>query len=249
MDLAGKNILITGGANGIGRSLVKRLSNEGANVAVFDIDQEALNGLKSEYPGIYCAICDVSNCEQVKSAINEYSESHNVIDVLVNNAGFIFSSPLLGFGKGGLVKHDIEMWEKVIRTDLSSVFYMTVHVVEKMMAKRTKGVVINISSIAASGNAGQSAYSAAKAGVNALTVVWAKELSPMKIRFVGIAPGFTSTEMTMRSVDKVGLEGLVKQTPLRRLGAPDDITDAIVFAIRNDFVNGKVIEIDGGLRL
>jgi len=93
------------------------------------------------------------------------------------------------------------MWEKVIRTDLSSVFYMTVHVVEKMM-QTDKRVVINISSIAASGNAGQSAYSAAKAGVNALTVVWAKELSPMKIRFVGIAPGFTGTDMTLRSVDK-----------------------------------------------
>ena len=249
MDLTGKHVLITGGANGIGKSLVKRLSEEGANVGVFDIDQDALDSLAKEYPNIDCTICDVSDWAQVGSAINGFAEKHKVIDVLVNNAGFIFSSPLMGFGKTGFIKHDVDMWEKVIRTDLSSVFYMTVHVVEKMMAKRTKGVVVNISSIAAAGNAGQSAYSAAKAGVNALTVVWAKELSPMKIRFVGIAPGFTGTDMTMRSVDRNGLDSLVKQTPLRRLGVPDEITDAIVFAIRNDFINGKVIEIDGGLRL
>lgn len=249
MVIAGKNILITGGGNGIGKNLVKSLSEKGANIGVLDIDQGALDDLKDLHPDIYCGICDVSNSAQVENAVSEYMKSHNSIDVLVNNAAFIFNSPLLGFGKNGFVKHDTEMWEKVIQTDLNSVFYMAVNVVEKMVLKRTKGVVVNISSVCASGNAGQGAYSAAKAGVNALTVAWAKELSSMKIRFVGIAPGFVSTDTTVRSVEENVLNSWIKQTPARRLGAPDEISDTIIFAIENDFINGKIIEVDGGLRI
>src|SRR3990172_2397190 len=165
MDVAGKNVLVTGGGNGIGKSLVKKLSSKGANIGVFDVDEAALDRLAGEYPNIYCVKCDVSNSGQVKGAVDQFSEKFRVIDVLVNNAAFIFSSPLVGFGKDGFSKHDIGMWEKVIQTDLSSVFYVTVQVVEKMLRSRTKGVVVNISSICASGNAGQGAYSAAKAGL------------------------------------------------------------------------------------
>src|SRR5207249_5316329 len=132
-------------------------------------------------------------------------------------------SPLVSFGAGGVVTHSVDMWEKVIRTDLSAVFYMTAAVVQNMMLKRTKGVVVNISSIAAAGNAGQGAYSAAKAGVNALTVAWAKELGPLKIRCVAIAPGFTATDTTMQAVESPVLNNWVRQTPLRRLGAPEEI--------------------------
>ena len=126
MNIAGKNILITGGGNGIGKNLVKSLSKKGANIGVLDIDQGALDDLKNLHPDIYCEICDVSNSAQVESAVSGYMKSHNSIDVLVNNAAFIFNSPLLGFGKSGFVKHDIGMWEKVIQTDLNSVFSSTV---------------------------------------------------------------------------------------------------------------------------
>jgi 3-oxoacyl-[acyl-carrier protein] reductase len=127
------------------------------------------------------------------------------------------------------------------------VFYMTVCIVEKMITTRTKGVVVNISSVSASGNPGQSAYSAAKAGVNALTATWAKELSAMGIRFVAVAPGFTETESTKEVMSDAVLQEMIKKVPLRRLGKPQEIARGVVSVIENDFFNGKVIELDGGL--
>jgi 3-oxoacyl-[acyl-carrier protein] reductase len=247
--LGGKNILITGGASGIGRALVERLVAEDVNIGVLDLDREGLERLSAAHPRVHCSICDVGDPMEVKNAVDDFARKNATIHVLVNNAGFIFNSPLVGFGKAGVETHSIEMWDKVIRTDLSSVFYVTSQVVQLMMLKRTKGVIINIGSVSAAGNIGQSAYSAAKAGVNALTVSWAKELSPLGIRFVGIAPGFTKTETTLRSVAENVLKSFVKQTPMRRLGDPEEIVEAIVFAIHNEFMNGKIIEIDGGLRI
>lgn len=249
MELAGKNILVTGGARGIGRSLVERLAKEDVKIGVFDLNRAALDQLSASYPNVHCAVCDVSDWQQVRAEVDRFAERFRTIDVVVNNAGLVANSPLIRLGKEGLVKHDVDLWNKVVQVDLNGVFYVTAHVVEKMMAKRTRGVVVNISSIAASGNAGQSAYSAAKAGVNAMTVAWAKELSPMRIRFVAIAPGFINTETTVGAVEPNVLDGWVKATPLKRLGEPAEIVDTILFAIRNDFVNGRVIEVDGGLRL
>lgn len=247
MDLKGKNVIVTGGASGIGECLVEKLVDGNANVGVFDIDTEALNNLKANYPGIYCKICDVSDCRQVEDAVNEFYEKFERIDVLVNNAAIVYNSLLISLVKGRLVKHDINMWNKVIATNLSSVFYMTVNVVEKMLLKRTKGVIVNVSSIAASGNTGQTAYSAAKAAVSSLTMTWAKELSLLGIRVAGIAPGYTATDTTIRSMTDNVLKDWVNKTPLRRLGEPSEIADGILFIIRNDFFNGKILELDGGL--
>jgi len=248
MELRGKNIIITGGAKGIGKTLVEELLKENANIAVFDIDHDALNILRKKFPRIYCKVCDVSNPGQVESAVDEYYKMFNTIDILVNNAGFIYNSLLIGFGKDGLKKHDIEMWDKVISTDLNSVFYMTANVVEKMILNRTRGLIINVSSISAAGNTGQTAYSAAKAGVNALTFVWSKELSSFKIRVAGISPGFTKTNTTMQSMSESMTNNWIKKTPTKRFGEPSEIADGILFIIKNDFFNGKILELDGGLR-
>jgi 3-oxoacyl-[acyl-carrier protein] reductase len=141
----------------------------------------------------------------------------------------------------------VAMWNRVLAADLSSVFLMTLCVVEKMITARTKGVIVNISSVSAAGNAGQSAYSAAKAGVNALTAVWAKELSLMGIRVVAVAPGFTETESTRQALSEAVLRETVKKVPLKRLGRPEEIADGVLSVIKNDFFNGKVFELDGGL--
>ena len=249
MDIRGKNVLVTGGANGIGLVLVAQLLERGATVGVFDLDREALDRLAAEHPGVYCAVCDVGNPAAVKEEVGRFVSQHQRIHALVNNAGFVYSAPLVRLGPGGIQTHDVELWDKVIRTDLSGVFYVTVHAVENMIATRTRGVVVNLSSIAAAGNAGQGAYSAAKAGINALTVAWSKELAPMKIRFVSVAPGFTKTETTIQALETNVLEQWVKQTPARRMGEPAEIAEAIMFAIANDFINGTVIEVNGGLRL
>src|SRR6202044_1918411 len=113
---------------------------------------------------------------------------------------------------------DSSMWEKVLSTNLSAAFYTSKHVVEAMLKKRKKGVIVNISSVSARGNAGQSAYSAAKAGLEALTKVWAKELAPMGIRCFAVAPGFCDTDSTHAAISDRVLEETIKRVPLKRLG-------------------------------
>ena len=249
MNLPGKNVIVTGGANGIGKTLIEKLVKENVNVSVFDIDLDALEQLRKEFPEVYCKVCDVSNFKRVESAVNEIYQKFNSIDVLVNNAGFIYNSLLISYGKGGLIKHDIKMWDKVIRTNLYSVFYMTSNVVEKMILKRTRGLIINVSSISAGGNIGQTAYSAAKAGVGVLTYLWSKELSSFKIRVAGIAPGFTKTGTTMQSMNESMINEWIKKTPAKRFGEPSEIANGILFIIKNEFFNGKILELDGGLTI
>ena len=249
MELKGKNIVVTGGAQGIGKGLVKALVQEGANVGVLDIDEPGLDQLQKEIDGIRCLRCDVSDNKKVKEAIQELCKLFKSIDVLVNNAAVIYSSPLVSLVPGAVKTHDVNMWDKVISTNLSSVFYVSGAVAEKMVLNRTKGVIVNVGSVGAAGNAGQSAYSAAKAAISALTVVWAKELGPLGIRVVCVAPGFTKTETTLGAMHENVLNDWIKKVPLRRLGEVNEIVDCIIFAIKNDFINAKTLAIDGGLTL
>ena len=137
----------------------------------------------------------------------------------------------------------------MIKVNLSSVFYCSVNVVEQMINKRIKGVIINISSISANGNADQSAYSAAKAGVNALTAVWSRELGAFGIRTASIAPGFFETESTHKALNDKIIEKIKSEIPLRKLGKPEELAKAVRFIIENDYFNGKILELDGGMVL
>lgn len=249
MELGGKKVILTGGARGLGRRTVEKLAAKGARVTVFDLDRAGLDELRGAAGGVGCVECDVSDYEQVAAATARFHEEHGAADVLVNNAGVLYSAPLVRITPAGIERHDAAEWNRVLAADLSSVFYMTACVVERMVSTRTRGVVVNVSSVAAAGNAGQSAYSAAKAGVNALTATWAKELSLMGIRVAAVAPGFTETESTRRAISEAVLRETVKRVPLRRLGTPDEIADGILHVIENDFFNGKVFELDGGLVL
>jgi 3-oxoacyl-[acyl-carrier protein] reductase len=249
MDLREKKVIVTGGVSGLGRCMVDKLIALGARVSVFDLNVAGLNELKQQQNGVNCVECDVSDYEQVASSTSRYHDQFGAADVLINNAGVLYSAPLVKITPAGVERHDVAMWNKVLAADLSSVFFMTVCVVERMITSRTKGVIVNISSVSASGNAGQSAYSAAKAGVNALTAVWAKELSLMGIRVVAVAPGFTETESTRQALSDAVLRETVKRVPLKRLGRPEEIADGVISVIENDFFNGKVLELDGGLVL
>ncbi len=249
MNLKDKNVIVTGGAKGIGEALVSNLVNEGARVGVFDIDVADFSKLQQSNANVCCIECNVADPVKVKSAVDRFYNEFGEIHILVNNAGILFSAPLVRLTPEGVIKHDVNMWKKVIAPDLNSVFYMTSHVAEKMILKRTKGVIVNISSICAAGNAGQSAYSAAKAGVNALTVTWAKELGLLGIRVIGIAPGFFDTESTHKALSDDHIKHVVKEVPLRRLGKTDEIAHCVTSVLQNDYINGKIIEIDGGLTI
>ena len=247
MELRGKKVIVTGGVRGLGRGFVEALISKEALVTVFDINLQGLSELRERHPDVTCFECDVANYEQVVEVTTRYHAEFKSADVLINNAGILYSAPLVRISASGIEKHDVAMWNKTLSTNLSSVFFMTACIAEKMISTRTKGVIVNISSVSASGNAGQSAYSAAKAGVNALTATWAKELSVMGIRVAAVAPGFTETESTKEALSESVLQETIKKVPLRRLGKPQEIAQGVISVIENDFFNGKVYELDGGL--
>lgn len=247
MEVRGKQAIVTGGVRGLGRAMVEALVERGAFVTVFDSNTAGLVELRESRPEVTGIHCDVSSHERVVEAVAKYHGEHKSADILVNNAGILYSAPLARITMSGIERHDADMWDKTLATNLSSVFYMTSCIVEKMIIARTKGVIVNISSVSASGNAGQSAYSAAKAGVNALTATWAKELGALGIRVVAVAPGFAETESTKAALSESSLQEIMKKVPLRRLGKAQEIAQGVISVIENDFFNGKVLELDGGL--
>ncbi|MDA1045119.1 MAG: SDR family oxidoreductase [Verrucomicrobia bacterium] len=249
MILDAKKILITGGASGIGLETLRVLSEAGAIVGVLDFSEDKLAQLAQTWPGVPAVRCDVTRPEEVHDAVISLADKLDGIDGLVNCAGILASAPLLSVGAQGLTAHTLELWDRVLQANLSSVFYVTRAVVTHMVKRRAKGVVVNVSSVSAGGNAGQGAYSAAKAGVNALTVTWAKELGPWGIRVVGVAPGFCDTPSMHAAMPDAVLQHIVGELPLKRLGHAADIAETIVHLFRNDFCNGKVFEVDGGLRV
>ncbi len=250
MKLAGAKVLVTGGGRGIGRRLVEGFLDDGAVVGVFERDDTACAELNAAFDGQVLAWpCDVSDPDAVDAAVARAKQDGFEPDVLVNNAGIIHSEPLVNFMSRGDRVHSRSTWRDVMAADLDSVFFVTSRVVDGMMARRCKGVVISISSIAAAGNPGQSAYSAAKAGVNALTCTWAKELGPLGLRFAAIAPGFFDTPSTRAALSDAIITRLQQQIPLRKLGNPDAIYLAARQIVENDYLTGTVLELDGGLTL
>jgi len=139
-------------------------------------------------------------------------------------------------------------WQAVIDVNLTGVFLCAREAAERMIKFNNPGVIINISSLSKAGNMGQSNYSAAKAGVAALTVTWAKELAKNNIRSAAIAPGFIATEM-VASMKPDALEKMAEGIPLHRLGQPEEIGHTVVFIFENDYLTGRVIELDGGIRI
>lgn len=247
MNFSEAQILVTGGGRGIGRHLVERAVVEARRVAVFEKDEALIADLTAAQPAAKCYRCDVTDPNAVANAVAAMESDGFALDVLVNNAGFVHSAPLINLLEKNNRVHSAEDWQRVLAANLSAVFYVTGPVVDHMLKSRTKGVVISMSSVSARGNAGQSAYSAAKAGVNALTRTWAKELSGFGIRFVSVAPGFMDTLSTREALSEANLARLKGQIPLRKLGEVEHIYQTVRFIAENDYVNGTVIEIDGGL--
>lgn len=238
--------LVTGGAQGLGLAIALRLAEEGANVVVADRDADALAALPQGLEGV---LMDATDVGQVKASVSKIVQAHDRIDILVNNAGVIASEPFVNLLNTTEIMHDYGRFHDTLIANLSSVFIVSAAVVEQMIIRKTKGTIVNISSISASGNKGQTAYSAAKAGVNAMTVTWSKELGPWGIRSNAIAPGFVDTASTRRALDTSNLKRIVEMTPIRRLGEADEVARAVLAIIQNDFINGAVLEISGGLKI
>jgi len=246
LELEGSVALVTGGAKGLGLAIAIYLQERGAKVVVADLDTAALAALPETMEG---HALDVTRLDDAKAMVKALVERHGHIDVLVNNAGVIYSEPMVNIMNPAGMMHDYDRFRKSITANLDSVFIMTSAVVEQMMMRRTKGVIVNISSISACGNEGQTAYSAAKAGVNAMTVTWSKELGRLGIRCNAVAPGFIDTDSTRNALHESIIKHILSNTPLRRMGKAIEVAKAVAALIDNDFMNGVVLNVDGGLKI
>src|SRR6202790_916519 len=253
MQIKDKTIVITGAARGIGRALALRFAGQGANIALLD-----LNAAEPEAAAKPCVALgvhasaytvDVSSETQVAAALDQVVLDFGALDVIVNNAGIVKDALLVKVKDGEIVgKMTLQQWQAVIDVNLDGVFLCAREAAVRMIKLAKGGVIINISSISRHGNAGQSNYSAAKAGVESMGVVWAKELARYGIRVGSIAPGFTHTDI-LASMRPEVLEKLTAPVPLKRLGQPAEIAHAVLFIFENDFFTGRCVELDGGFRL
>lgn len=247
MDITGKKIVITGGARGMGRRFAEDLLRAGAKPYVLDVVQENLDALKAE-TGIDGQVVDVGSEAAVEGFFEWFTVAHGAADVLINNAG-ITSDALFIKQKGDeITKFPFANWEKVINVNLTGVFLCAREAAFHMVKNQVKGVIVNISSISRSGNLGQTNYSAAKSAVDSMTVTWAKELSRYGIRVGAVAPGYINTEMVAKIRQEV-LDKIIEKIPVGRLGEMEEISRTVQFIITNDFFTGRIIEVDGGMRI
>ena len=253
MQLNDKLIMVTGGGQGLGQAMALRLAKQGARLALVDMNQEVLDAtcaqvaeLGSSAQGYLCNVAEESDVLQTVASI---VEQQGTISGLVNNAG-ITRDGLLIKAKDGQVteKMSLEQWNAVLDVNLTGVFLCTREVAAHMVEAGEKGCIVSISSISRHGNLGQTNYVASKAGVAAMTVTWAKELARYGIRTGAIAPGFIGTEMVLSMRDDV-LEKIAAGIPAKRLGLPDEIAQGVQFILENDYFSGRVLDIDGALRI
>lgn len=240
-----KVAIVTGASRGIGRAIAESLSLHGARViANYRNSEKEITSLVKMMQNKHCEIealrADVTNGKDVERMVDEVVKRYERIDILVNNAGLKRDSFLALMSD--------EDWEKVIDTNLKSVYYVTKWVSRIMMRQR-EGNIINISSLSAfKGLAGQTNYAASKGGVISFTRAAAQELSRFGIRVNAVAPGLIETDI-VKDMDQETLKGLLQKIPLGRIGKPDDIVGAVLFLASNQsaYITGQTLLIDGGL--
>jgi 3-oxoacyl-[acyl-carrier protein] reductase len=244
--LVGKVAIITGGAQGIGLAAVKKFAAEGAQVIIWDVNQEkgqqALAELKQQDLSADFQKVDVTQFESTRQAAANVTEKYGKVDILINNAGITRDATLL--------KMTAEQWEQVIDVNLKGVFNCT-KAIAPYMVECQSGRIINTSSVVGIyGNFGQTNYAATKSGVIGMTKVWAKELGRKEITVNAVAPGFIATEMIGTIPEKI-IQMVKDRTPLGRLGTPEDIANAYLFIAGEEagFINGAVLSVDGGITI
>ncbi|PGL68883.1 3-oxoacyl-ACP reductase FabG [Bacillus sp. AFS055030] len=243
----GRVAFVTGGSRGIGKGIVELFAKEGAKVAIIDVNEEALSQTASEFKEyeIYTRVANVTNSNEVETAMKEVHDTFGSIDIVVNNAGVIRDNLLF--------KMTDSDWDTVMDVHLKGSFNV-VRAAQVYMVKQKYGRIINISSTSALGNRGQSNYATAKAGLQGLTKTLAIELGKYGITSNAVAPGFIETEMTKETAKRIGItfeqlvEASLSQIPAGRTGKPEDIANAVAFFAdeKSSYVNGQVLYVAGG---
>jgi 3-oxoacyl-[acyl-carrier protein] reductase len=248
MDLHDRTVVVTGAGRGIGRVTALQLAGQGANLALFDLtagDLEETARLCTEQSVQTRQYrVNVADEGEVTEGMRQVASDFGRLDGLVNNAGIVRDGLLVKVKEGAVVgSMSLDQWNAVIGVNLTGVFLCGREAARHMIACGNGGVIVNISSISRLGNAGQTNYSAAKAGVESMAVVWAKELARYGIRAASVAPGFTRTEI-LTSMRPEVLDKMTAPVPLKRLGLPEEIANAVLFVFQNDFYTGRCLEID-----
>lgn len=255
MRLEQLKIIVTGGAQGMGRHFSMRLAEAGASVVAADVNEEGLASLAQETKNLggklFTRRLDVSDEQQCIDSVAWACDQMGGLNGLVNNAGILRDGLLVKLDRktGEIKKLTREHWDAVIAVNLTGATLMVREVVAKMLEKQQRpGVIVNISSIARHGNRGQSNYVSAKAAIAQNTKTWSLEFAPFGIRVGAVAPGMIETPMT-QGMNPKAREALVGMIPVGRIGDPEDIWQAVKFVFECDYFNGRCIDVDGGLSM
>jgi len=240
-EIAKKNIIVTGASGGIGNSIVEKLSKNGANILATGTKKEKLDELKSKFKNLKVLKFDISQSDKIEEFIeNATNELGGNLDCIVNNAGITQDNLA--------IRMNFEEWKKVIDINLSSTFLLSKYSIKKML-KNKKGKVINITSVVGhTGNLGQANYTAAKAGIIAMSKTLAIEYARKNININCISPGFIKTSMTDK-IDTKFKEMIISKIPSGRLGEPEDVANAVLFLASDlsNYINGETLHVNGGM--
>ena len=253
MDITGKVIAITGAGRGLGRAIALRLASQGAVLALIDVNRADLEVTEAEVRSRdgRCAlfVCNVADEPEVEATFAAIEEQLGALHGLVNCAGILRDGMLIKMKEGKLVeKMSLSQRQAVIHVKLTGTFLCGREGAALMAKGGQGGVIINISSIARAGNIGQSNYAASKAGVASLVVTWGRELARHGIRVMGIAPGVFATDMTA-AMKPEAMARMQQAIPVGALGQGEQLAQTVQFILANDYLSGRIIDLDGGLRL
>lgn len=253
MDITDKVIAITGAGRGLGRAIALRLASQGAILALVDVNRADLEVTEAEVRSRdgRCAlfVCNVADEPEVEATFAAMEEQLGILHGLVNCAGILRDGMLIKVKEGALVeKMSLAQWQAVIDVNLTGTFLCGREGAALMAKGGQGGVIINISSIARAGNIGQSNYAASKAGVASLVVTWGRELARHGIRVMGIAPGVFATDMTA-AMKPEAMTRMQQAIPVGALGQGEQLAQTVQFILANDYLSGRIIDLDGGLRL
>ena len=244
MQLKDKNAIVTGSAQGIGKSIALALAKAGANIVVSDVNIEEAEKTAKEIEALgrkaLAVKCNVADANEVTELVKKTQETFSTIDILINNAGVTRDNLMM--------RMEEKDWDLVLDINLKGAFLLT-KAVTRIMMKQRYGRIVNMSSvIGVMGNAGQSNYAASKGGLIAFTKSTAKEFASRNITCNAIAPGFIETAMTAKLTEEVK-ENYKKGIPLGRMGSVDDVANAVLFLVseQSTYITGQVLHVDGGL--
>lgn len=253
MNLQNQVIVVTGAAQGLGKAMAEEFAKQGANIALVDMQTDVVEaaatnieklGVKALGYGV-----NVTDEQQVEATFAKIAADFGQINGLINSAGIMRDGMLLKVKEGQVVdKMPLQQFQSVLDVNVTGTFLCSREAAAQMVATKSKGVIVNISSVSRAGNAGQTNYSASKAAVATMTVSWGKELARFGIRTGCIAPGLVETAMAQQMRPEMR-ERFIKSVPMQRLAEVEELAHAAKFIFENDYFTGRTLELDGGTRV